>query len=266
MSSKNTIIGVVALVAILAAGLYFYQTSLTSAPPASVMPSAESIEEQPATTTPATSPQDVTNVENGESVIAPPSNEAQQQNSSAAANIDVQAALAVRAIGNPNAPVVIREHSSLTCGHCGEFHRSVFDQIKAEYIDTGKVYVIFSDFPLNGPALHATMAARCLPADRYFSYVDLLFKNQDKWAFEPNYMAYLRQNAALAGLGNEAFDACINNEELRQGVMNMIREAQQKYEINSTPTLIINEDNSQTGARDFAYYKQIIDAELAGAE
>lgn len=93
--------------------------------------------------------------------------------------------------------------------------------------------------------------------------MQLLFENQDKWAYDANYMNYLRQNAALAGLGSEAFDACINNEELRNGIMEARAHAQESYSINSTPSFVINEGEMFSGAQNFAYFKEIIDAEIA---
>ena len=180
--------------------------------------------------------------------------------------IDVEVALSERGIGNPNAPIVIKEFASLTCGHCGDFHRNVYKELKETYIDTGEVYLIMVDFPLNGPAVHGSMVARCLPKSRYAGFLQLLFENQDKWAYDANYLNYLRQNAALAGLGGEAFEACINNEELRDGIMGARAEAQQQYSINSTPSFVVNEGEAFSGTRDFAYFKEIIDAELAGTQ
>ena len=176
---------------------------------------------------------------------------------------DLDNALAPRAIGNPDAPVVVKEFASMTCGHCGDFHRNVFDQIKEEYIDTGKVYFIMNDFPLNGPAVHASMVARCLPNARYHSFIEMLFDNQDKWAYDAGYINYLRQNAALAGLGNEAFDSCIGNDDLRDGLINQMKQAQNNYAINSTPTFVFNETTVHTGARNYEFYKGVIEAELA---
>jgi protein-disulfide isomerase len=179
------------------------------------------------------------------------------------ASVDVEAALSERGIGNPDAPVVIKEFASLTCGHCGDFHRDVYKELKETYIDTGEVYLIMVDFPLNGPAVHGSMVARCLPEARYAGFMQLLFENQDKWAYDANYLNYLRQNAALAGLGSEAFDACINNEELRNGIMEARAQAQQTYSINSTPSFVVNEGEAFSGTRNFAYFKEIIDTELA---
>lgn len=179
------------------------------------------------------------------------------------ASVDVEAALSERGVGNPEAPVVIKEFASLTCGHCGDFHRDAYKELKETYIDTGEVYLIMVDFPLNGPAVHGSMVARCLPEARHAGFMQLLFENQDKWAYDANYMNYLRQNAALAGLGSEAFDACINNEELRNGIMEARAHAQESYSINSTPSFVINEGEMFSGAQNFAYFKEIIDAEIA---
>lgn len=177
--------------------------------------------------------------------------------------IDVDAALSERGIGNPDAPVVIKEFASLTCGHCGDFHRDVYKELKAAYIDTGEVYLIMVDFPLNGPAVHGSMVARCLPEARYEGFMQLLFENQDKWAYDANYLNYLRQNAALAGLGSEAFDACINNDDLRNGILEARAQAQQEYSINSTPSFVVDESEAFSGTRNFAFFKQVIDAALA---
>lgn len=180
--------------------------------------------------------------------------------------IDVEAALSERGIGNPDAPIVIKEFASLTCGHCGDFHRGAYQELKSTYIDSGDVYLQMIDFPLNGPAVHGAMVARCLPEARYSGFMQLLFENQDKWAYESDYINYLRQNAALAGLGSEAFDACINNEELREGIMEARAEAQETYNINSTPSFVVNEATTFSGARNFVYFKDIIEAELAKME
>lgn len=251
MSSKKPLIAVLALALLLGAGLFLYnQQSAQQAALQPDTPLQAEDETAPAATETATLDQSSTSVD-----PSAPSADVTQ--------IDIPQALSDRALGNPDAPVVIQEFSSLTCGHCGEFHKNAFDQIKAEYIDTGKVYLIFRDFPLNAPAVTATMVARCLPAERYYSFIDLLFKNQEKWAYDANYINYLRQNAALAGLGQDAFESCVANNDLRQAITSKARESSLKYQINSTPSFVINESNVQTGARDFNFYKQIIEAELA---
>lgn len=266
--SKLPLIVLIAVVAVAAIGFFMYQQQNQQTGNTDVVEIAESQMESQMDSNVSDSQDTMDTDDVSETSSEMSSDNSDTQNDSVtdtAAQIDVESALSERSMGSADAPVIIREHSSFTCGHCGDFHKNVFDQLKTEYIDTGKVRLIFTDFPLNGPALHASMVARCLPQDRYFDFVDLLFKTQDKWAYETNYLTYLRQNAALAGLGNAEFDACLMNDELKQGVTNAMREAQQKYSINSTPTFVFNEDNVHTGSRSFEFYKDVIEKELAEA-
>ncbi len=86
-----------------------------------------------------------------------------------------------RVLGQADAPVVMVEYASATCPHCAEFHAKVLPLIKAEYIDTGKVRFIFREFPLDQAALGAFMLARCVPEDKYFATIDLMFRRQGIW-------------------------------------------------------------------------------------
>lgn len=159
-------------------------------------------------------------------------------------------ALQARTLGDDNAPIVIIEHSSLSCPHCASFHKETFKKLKTEYVDTGKVKIIFDDFPLNGPALDATMIARCIPDERYFDYVQYLFENQADWAFsQGRYIGYLKQTSQFAGLSPEGFDKCINNEELRMGILEHLADVQRNGEVSSTPTFIFNNGTKITGAQ-----------------
>lgn len=156
-----------------------------------------------------------------------------------AATIDVTKAMGARSMGNPNAPVKIMEYFSLTCGHCANFHNITLPQIK-KYIDSGEVYIEFHEFPLNAPALRASMVARCLPEDKYYGYITLLFKTQDTWMTNPDYMSSLRQNAKLAGMSDETFDACVANNNLQQALGEQIKQATDTWKIESTPTFVVN--------------------------
>ena len=98
----------------------------------------------------------------------------------------VEAMLAERSMGSPTAPVTLVEYSSLTCPHCADFHRETLPKIKEEYIDKGVVRYVLRDFPLEPRAMAAAMVARCVPADRYFGFVDMLFRDQQTWAHSRN--------------------------------------------------------------------------------
>ena len=153
----------------------------------------------------------------------------------------------------------ISEHASFTCGHCGDFHRETFAKLKKEYIDTGKAYLVFSDFPLNAPAVQASMVARCLPQEKYFDFVSLLFEKQQDWAYNPNYLDYLKVEAGKAGLDEAHFQACIQNTELQEGIVNRMKGVQAQWNINSTPSFVINNRNTVSGAIPFEEFKKLIE-------
>ena len=179
---------------------------------------------------------------------------------------DLTAMLKPRILGNPNAPLKISEHASLTCSHCAHFHNDVFKDFKAEYIDSGKAYLVFSDFPLNAPALHGSMIARCVPEDRFFDFVGELFENQDTWAYDRQYLGYLKTKAADYGLDDAAFDRCINNTELRDGLTASIKAAQSQWNIQATPSFVINNQVTITGASDLTTFEKKVQDALTEIE
>src|SRR5690606_32503464 len=91
-------------------------------------------------------------------------------------------ALAEKVMGDPNAPVTLTEFASLTCPHCANFNQNYLPAIEKELIETGKVKLVYVDFPLDGLALAGSMLARCAGSDRYFGFLKVLFRSQDTWA------------------------------------------------------------------------------------
>lgn len=158
----------------------------------------------------------------------------------AAALPPTEAMLAERALGDPQAKVTIVEYSSLTCPHCAEFHQNVLPQIKAEYIDTGMVRWVFRDFPLDGRAMGAAMIARCVPAERYFGFIDMLFRDQQAWARSTDPLTDLKVRAQLAGLAPADVDACLADKALLQGIQARAQEAQKQDGIDGTPSFRMN--------------------------
>lgn len=176
----------------------------------------------------------------------------------------VERALKQRTMGDPDAPVTIEEFASLSCPHCATFHKTVLPELKAQYIDTGKVYFVFTDFPLNAPALAGSIVARCLPESRYFKFLSFLFEKQEDWAFEGQHVDYLKQNARLLGLSEEKADLCLNSEDIRMGLVSEMQEAQAEHEVSSTPSFVINGTQVVTGVRSFEDFKANIDPLLEG--
>ena len=179
-------------------------------------------------------------------------------------DIDLEAALNERVLGNPDAPIKISEHSSFSCGHCGNFHKNVFGEFKANWIDTGKAYLVFSDFPLNAAALRASMAARCVKSDsQYFDAVEDLFANQKDWAYESDYLTPMKAILAKYGVDSDLFKACVQNKELETGILDRIRAAQQQYGVNSTPTFVVNNSATVAGGATYEQFNQALEAAIA---
>lgn len=155
--------------------------------------------------------------------------------------IDMNAVKTPRIMGSPDAPVKIIEFASLTCSHCAHFHKDILPQLKEKYIDKGLVSIEFKEFPLNAAALDASILARCLPLDKYEAYVSLLFKTQDDWTAQPDYITILKQNAKLAGLSDEQASACLADPAVKQFVAQGVKEGTEKWKVESTPTFIIND-------------------------
>ncbi len=143
-------------------------------------------------------------------------------------------------IGEASAPVTIIEYASLSCPHCAAFHNQVLPTLKKDYIDTGKVRLVYRDYPHNNAAVAATMMARCAPRERFLGIVDLLFRSQDQWALSPDPEAGLSRVARLAGMSDQAFGACLKNEPVLKGVIERRSAAANQYNISSIPTLIVN--------------------------
>lgn len=162
--------------------------------------------------------------------------------------IDLESAMTERVLGDATAPIKITEHASLTCNHCADFHKNTLPEIIKNYIDTGKAYLVFSDFPLNAPALHASMAARCLPESQYFDFIKALFDDQDNWAFGSAYLTILKQKAAGFGMSEATFEACLGSEELQKNLLERMKAVQERWSISSTPSFVINNQVVISGA------------------
>ncbi|MBL8638946.1 MAG: DsbA family protein [Alphaproteobacteria bacterium] len=163
-----------------------------------------------------------------------------------------------RTLGSATAKIKVTEYSSLTCGHCADFHTKILPMIKQDYVDTGKVQFIFKEYPLNGPALVASQVLRCMPEDKFVNFMNLLFEQQKNWAYVPEYKVKLTQYAKLAGLGEAQVNACLNSVELKNALAAEIQNAEKKYSIKSTPTFVINDgEKIIVGDQPVSIYKDV---------
>lgn len=148
--------------------------------------------------------------------------------------------LGEKTLGDPNAPTTVIEYASLTCGHCQNFHTKSFPHLKTNYVDTGKVYFVFRDFPLDNLAFAAAMLARCTADDKYFDAVDLFFDEQKTWAYSQDPLGALMNMAKQIGFTKKTFEECLKNQEILDG-LNWVRDrASTEFKVNSTPTFFIN--------------------------
>jgi len=169
-----------------------------------------------------------------------------------------------KVVGDPNAKVTVIEYASLGCPHCANFHFDVYPKIKKEYVDTGKVKFIFRDFPLGTPSVAAAMIARCAGSKRYFAMIDIFFKAQHQWSHAPNPLEALKKTARFGGMSSADVDACIANQALLNSIQERAQAAQLDYEINSTPSFVI-EGRKIAGGLPYADFKKVLDEALAAA-
>ena len=143
-------------------------------------------------------------------------------------------------LGNINAPITMIEYASMSCPHCAAFHLETLPIIKKEYIDTGKVKLIFRDFPFNLPALQGSMITKCVGEDLYFKYLDALFSLQKKWVKSKGSRESLFNILSNTGMTKEEFDGCLNNKDLENKILSHQIRAHEEFNIKTTPSFIIN--------------------------
>jgi protein-disulfide isomerase len=145
-----------------------------------------------------------------------------------------------RVLGKPDAPITIVEYASLSCPHCAEFAKNVLPKLKEKWIGTGKAKLVMRDFPHNEPALLAETVARCVPPERYFPLVEMLFDTQEQWAFAQDTRGSLERLVRVAGISKKDFDACLANKQAENEVLQSRLSATQVLGVNSIPTFFIN--------------------------
>ena len=147
-------------------------------------------------------------------------------------------------LGSDEAPVKIKIFSSLTCPHCADFHTKVLPSIKEKYVKSGKVQIIFVDFPLDKAGFNASKLLHCLNKKKQMNFLDEIYENQNQWTSGSDLNEInenLKKIVSDLGISTSRFEECLNNETISDKILNGRIDAQEKYSINSTPTIIINE-------------------------
>jgi protein-disulfide isomerase len=142
--------------------------------------------------------------------------------------------------GDPDAPVKLIEYASLTCPHCANFHVTTYQDLKRDYIDTGKANLEFREVFFDKEGLWAAMLARCGGEAKYFGFVDILLRKQKEWARAENVPVELMKIGRLGGLTKEEMDACLQNNDFARAMVEKYQGYRDDPLLQGTPTLILD--------------------------
>lgn len=165
--------------------------------------------------------------------------------------------------GAEDAPVTIIEYASYTCPHCAAFSQGPYKQLKADYIDTGKVKLIYREVYFDRYGLWASMIARCSGPEKFFGITDLIFKGQSDWARAggpTEIVDALRKIGRLAGIENDTLEACLQDTSKAQTLVAWYQNNAKQDDVTATPSFIIN--GKKVTNQPYADFSALIDAEL----
>ena len=167
-------------------------------------------------------------------------------------------------IGDKDAPITIIEYASMSCSHCASFHNNTLPDIKKEYIDTGKVRMVFRDYPFNYPALLGSMMMRCIASEVRYDYMNALYQLQSTWVNKDPKISKkeLYKIMQSGGMTKEEFNECYSNLDNENLILEGVMGAQKDFNIKSTPSFIIN-GNLIEGNKNIKEFRQIIDKILS---
>ena len=174
-------------------------------------------------------------------------------------------------IGDPNAPITIIEFSDFECPFCARFHVQTFPSLLDEYIDQGKVKIVFRDFPIQSihpNAVPAAVAANCANDQGNFRGMhDIIFENQNEWSNQEttDALTTFSQYAAEIQIDQETFDSCLTSGKHIQEIQKDLQDGRD-YGVSGTPGFFVGNDQigfvELKGAQPFESFKKVIDAQL----
>lgn len=160
-------------------------------------------------------------------------------------------------LGDPNAPIEIIEYSSMTCPHCAAFHVNTLPELKAQYLDTGRAKLVFREFPLDRVALGVSVIARCMGEERFFDFIDVMFRTQEQWSRSEDPIGEIKKIVRMGGQDPDMVDACLEDQALIDGILAIRLAGDEEYNISSTPTFIVNGENT-AGNMSFEKFDELL--------
>ena len=171
----------------------------------------------------------------------------------------------ILSIGNSDAKVTVKVFSSLTCPHCADFHISIYENLKKDFIDKGLVKFEHHAFPLDLAALNAEIIVRChVNNDEKFKLLKKIYEKQKDWAIGSDINKInnsIKKIGAELNLEDKKMSKCLNDEKVQDDILNQRIDAQKKYKIEATPTIVINE-KKYTGKSNYEQFKKAIEKKL----
>ena len=164
-------------------------------------------------------------------------------------------------LGDQNAPITLVEYADFACSFCGKFHTETLPSIKKDYIDTGKVKLVYKDFPVVGGDMAAEAAHCAGEQGKYWEYFDLLFDKQSTDRGTWNTVEAHKKYAEELGLNANALASCFNERKYQTKVQAATAEAL-KNGGQGTPFFIVGE-TPISGAQPYSVFQATFDAELA---
>ena len=168
-------------------------------------------------------------------------------------------------IGSEQAKVTVKVFSSLTCPHCAAFHNTIFENLKKDFIDKGQVRFEHHPFPLDLAALNAEIIVRChVNNEKKFELLEKIYSKQKVWAVGSDINKIndsIKKIGLELNLTPEKMEKCLKDDKTQEDILNQRIDAQKKYKIESTPTIIINE-KKYTGKVDYKKFKKAIEKKL----
>jgi protein-disulfide isomerase len=144
--------------------------------------------------------------------------------------------------GDPDAPVTVIEYISLTCPHCARFHETAYQQLKTNYLDTGKAHLILREVYFDRLGLWGAMVARCDGGSRYWGFIDHMLRTQSEWTKGDDVMGHFKKIGRIGGLSDAQVEACLNDQEGAKALVEQYQQYRDDPRLTGTPTLIVAEE------------------------
>ena len=170
-------------------------------------------------------------------------------------------------LGSVDAPVTLYEFSSFGCGHCADFHLNMLPELKKEYIDTGMVKLVYVAFPIGEKSMKLSMLSKCIPDDKYFDFLNLVYEKQRVWSFSLNSEKLFVEYAKQEGVNEEKAIECMSNDSIYQEILHIQEQSASKLNVQGTPSFLIKSNGSDSeefmsGLPSYEVFKQKLDKHL----